>query len=233
MLKVAKRKTPIFAWVSAVSLGGVLSFAMFLTGSDNFDSMMISLGLRSVVNTDVDEVVRIGNTYVGIAHYTVENLSASGVALNGFIKTHLNGETLIFNQSGAIKHPSGSTINVGSIQTAVVLPPSLASASTASFCNVTARYKFGIPVYHYNIGTSFRPPDERVLEAYLKYEPVYLLALEVAKAKGETLLQDIYISAQATTQYNDTGYTTNWNFCVDNWLDKSVNMSDIQVIDIL
>jgi hypothetical protein len=74
-----RSRVPLFSWVSAISLGGLLSFVIFLTGADSFDKMMVALDLRSVVHTHEMQSYRFGDLTVSAAEMSVENLDRDGV----------------------------------------------------------------------------------------------------------------------------------------------------------
>lgn len=217
MSSVDKKKVPIFAWASAISVGGLLSFVLFLTGSDSLDSFMIDLGIRTAVNSYLSEGFLIGDTYVSVNIYSVLGLDEDGVSFNAAHRTQHNNEAHVFYTSGSIKSPKNKAVKDGTITTVSIIPEQLAESIFLDSCVTTARYNFGIPIYHYNISSIHQPQNKIPLADVMRAFPRYILAESLARRYGETNFERAYILPESIVEFVESGYTFNWRYCAEDW----------------
>lgn len=210
-----RSRVPLFSWVSAISLGGLLSFVIFLTGADSFDKMMVALDLRSVVHTHEMQSYRFGDLTVSAAEMSVENLDRDGVNWRGVQQISEGGEIHRFADEGSFSHSLGASVDFGVITDTQVVRPRFASAKLVHFCNVTARYKLGIPVYHLNAGIIRQSNETRSLTAEERRSAVFEAAQERARAEGADADGPVVLVEGIRSEFTHETLTLRWSACDD------------------
>lgn len=209
-----------FGWLGAISFGGVLSFVLFLVGASNFDELMVKLGLRSVVHTEQSRTYAFGDVIVSVQQTHVENLGRNGVAYRSVAEVSVDGVPRRKSEDGAFVQENGSNVTFGTARQAWVSAPPFSTARAVAFCNVTARYKFGIPVYHYNTGIQYRATGLTDMTAVDRADPMFAVAQRAAEAEGVADTTNARIGADGATDFLEEGLTMRWGFCDDYELPK-------------
>jgi hypothetical protein len=203
-----------FVWISAISIGTLFSAATFGLGTGSFDELTISLGLRSVISTQEEAVYRFGDTEVVSHIIYAENLPARGVPYRSVQIADIAGRNVRIEEEGAFKPDHGQAIGSGTFMQAWTGHPDLVRAPEVTFCNVTARYKYRLPVYHYTIGIAyasfnFKPlvPDAHLISPYLRH------ARKTALANGWDGTGQVMHGFTPPSRFIEDGITFRWDFC--------------------
>ena len=207
-------------WLSAISFGGVLSFVLFLVGASNFDELMVKLGLRSVVHAEQSRTYAFGDVIVSVQQTHVENLSRNGVAYHSVTQVFADGVAHRKVDDGAFVQENGSKVTFGTARQAWVSAPPFSTAKTVAFCNVTARYKFGVPVYHYNTGIQYGATGLTEMTANDQADPMFAVAQRAAEAEGVADITSARVGVNGVTDFLEEGLTMRWGFCDDYELPK-------------
>lgn len=211
--KKTERPQRKFVWLSALSFGTVFSFLTFGIGAGSFDEMMISLGIRSGINTEGVVLFRFGEIYVTTSTISAVNLSEEGVPYRGTTRIVGESEREAVFDTGFFRSPNGVAISDGIYYQAWMVEPEVMAAEETRFCNVTARYKFGIPIYHYAVGATYPSHDPFSVPDSVRKGPEYRTAEEVALSNGWNGVDEVTISFPKPSDFHDSGTTFNWSFC--------------------
>lgn len=204
-----------FSWISAISLGSVLSLGAFITGSNNLDSMLVDIGLRSAANSDYSYVFDFGDVSVAVNSYSVVNLDPKGIPAKGVsVAVFTDGTQITVRTNDPIAHPNELAVDDGGIYVAELVNPNIKGAERIFFCNVTAKFRYGIPIYHYHTGEAYQPREiGRFNEKSHAGDPYYLAALQVVRENGvQASSAGKFYEATAASFYSK-GITTNWGYC--------------------
>ncbi|WP_141137824.1 hypothetical protein [Actibacterium lipolyticum] len=174
---------------------------------------MIKLGLRSSANTISSQVYQFGNLKVVVSQIEVANLDKDGLAYHAIQRARVDGEVFTHVTDGAFKHQYNTKVDNGSILDVEVIEPPFGGAETKQFCNTTARYKFGIPVYHYNVGLLYPSTEPTLLTEHRKQGALYEAAKTEAQKRGVTDFSSAQSYDPALFEFLEEGLTLNWEFC--------------------
>jgi hypothetical protein len=208
-----------FVWFSAISLGAIFSGITFNLGANNMDELMVSLGLRAGVHSVGYEIFRFGDLEVSVSEVAAMNLTSRGVPFRQIEKARVNGQVETYQSEGAFRHPAGLPIGEGSYLQGFVNPVRFEGATQVYFCNVTARYRRFIPVYHYHVGVisgapQLAPVSEAEIARMAPYtREIFDEAADLARAAGWRGEGPVYRVAQGMTRFTDSGTSFRWSYC--------------------
>lgn len=214
MTALRKLRRRRFVWFSALSFGTLFSLATFGLGADGFDSMLVSLGLRTTISTEESAVYRFGEIDVSVSEIYAENLPAKGTSYVSVQAATINDQKVSVRQEGRFINVGNQGATNGTFIQGWVKDPRLDGASEVQFCNVTARYAWGIPVYHYDVGVSyaafnFEPliPDAHLVNPYVRH------ARKIALEEGWDGSGGTMSGFVPSSRFIDSGTTLDWAYC--------------------
>lgn len=204
-----------FAWFSAISLGTVFSATTFALGTGSLDEMAVSMGLRTVLATEVSRVYTFGDVQVSVAQLYTRNLSAEGVPYRGVQYAYPadGGEPIKLVEEGRFQSDFGGPISDGIFFETWVADPRTMTARDVQFCTMTAKYRFGLPVYEYFVGVHGRTLVRTAVSAQGKTEREFQLAEQVARQEGWDGSGDVTLSLLDQVRSIDFGTTFDWDYC--------------------
>jgi hypothetical protein len=92
-------------------------------------------------------------------------------------------------------------------------PPQLATAQSILFCNVTARTRFGIPLYFYNTGIIYQIRNPRPVATIAAGDPYLFVAQRFARAQGLGNLSEALYYDSPKAEFYSSGMTMDWSYC--------------------
>lgn len=126
-----------------------------------------------------------------------------------------DGTRKIVNVEETISHPDGIAVDLGTIYFPYIIPKELENAENSLFCSVTARFRFGIPLYHYGTGVQYKLRGRHPISDIPEGEPYLLAARDFARRQGVSDISSGYYYDSPKEEFYSGGLTMDWNYCED------------------